>query len=143
MTDNAPYKVITDVAGSIKAIGSQIDLLTSKGNIQECNEKLSSIESAKLGVSTAYTLATLYFMYLKLHGIPTTNDNHPIHSELNRIKTYVEKVNKADITKRNKRNTVSIDSKAAKRIINFELNDNNKEENDHSNISKKLKVQNI
>ena len=149
MSEEVALKSVSDVAASIRSIGNQIDILTSKGNLMECNGKLSTIESAKLDVSTAYTLATLYFMYLKLHGVPTTTENHPIHTELNRIKTYVEKVNKAASTiTKPVHKPASIDTQAAKRMINFELNDNNNNKEESSGditnkSSKKLKVNSV
>eukprot|EP00967_Tisochrysis_lutea_P133016 scaffold232842_cov32-Tisochrysis_lutea.AAC.1 len=80
---------------------------------------LSPLESARLHLMVAYTINTLFYMYLKTQGIEATN--HPVMEELDRVKAYVRKVKevtkemeaKADATKAQ----ISLNASAAQRFI--------------------------
>jgi exosome complex protein LRP1 len=80
---------------------------------------LSPLESARLHLMVAYTINTLFYMYLKTQGITATN--HPVMEELERVKTYIRKVKEvtketemdADASKRQ----LSLNASAAQRFI--------------------------
>lgn len=63
-------------------------------SLVSCTNALSSQEAAKLQVSLAYALASLYFVLLRASGKdPTTESDIPV--EIDRIKQYVIKLNGA------------------------------------------------
>lgn len=80
---------------------------------------LSPLESARLHLMVAYTINTIFYMYLKTQGIPA--NNHPVMEELERVKAYIRKVRnvskeaeeKADTSKRQ----ISLNATAAQRFI--------------------------
>jgi uncharacterized protein (DUF305 family) len=83
-----------------------------KGSVVECTEALSSQEAAKLQVSLAYTLASLYIVLLKASGKDASSDSDISH-EMDRIKQYVVKLN----SKRPNNTNIEV----AKRMINHHL----------------------
>jgi hypothetical protein len=56
----------------------------------ECSAELSPLEDAKLSVSLAYSVASLFFTLQNASGIDATK--HQIQSELSGIKSYVMKL---------------------------------------------------
>jgi len=80
---------------------------------------LPPLESARLHLMVAYTVNTLFYMYLKTQGITATN--HPVMAELERVKTYIRKVK--DVTKATQATVeaserqVSLNASAAQRFI--------------------------
>jgi exosome complex protein LRP1 len=52
--------------------------------------KLDTIERCSMCVLMAYTLNSLYFAYLKAQGVSPLE--HPIMQELERVKTYMDKI---------------------------------------------------
>ncbi|KAH6561304.1 hypothetical protein BASA50_003585 [Batrachochytrium salamandrivorans] len=77
---------------------------------------LEPIDKARLLVTLSYTINSLAFVFLKLQGIqPKT---HPVKKELDRIKTYFEKI---ETVSGGNRNTMQIDQAAAKRFLHHSL----------------------
>lgn len=121
-------KSINNLVAAVRKIDVPIDALLDHEFLELC-ESLQSMEKAKLFVSLAYVLSTLYFLLLKSRGANATESS--IHSELARIKKYVEKVNKAAAdggTVKDKESVESgsariltVDKMAAKRIVHNEL----------------------
>lgn len=62
-------------------------------SLSDCTEKLSDHEAAKLQVSLAYTLASLYFVLLRVSGKDAAHESD-VSTELDRIKQYVVKLNR-------------------------------------------------
>lgn len=74
----------------------------------------------------AFAVSSLYFMMLKTKGISTAN--HPIKEDLTRIKQYVSKIKQLDESSGGestaKKRKVTVDSEAAKRVVEHELASN-------------------
>lgn len=83
--------------------------------LESCIDNLSHSESAKLQVSLAYTLASLYYVLMKATGKDITADRD-ISSEISRIKQYVVKLN----TQANSRKT-TLNVPGTKRTIAHHL----------------------
>jgi len=62
----------------------------SERNYDECAVELSPLEEAKLSVSLAYSVASLYFTLQNAKGEDSTK--HPIQNELNGIRGYVKQI---------------------------------------------------
>ena len=90
----------------------------SPHHLDELCEELRPLESAKLKVSMAYSLASLQFILLQLQG--TDTQYHPIHDDLSRIRDSVQTIN--DLEKRKQK--MVIDEEATARMIQFELSKN-------------------
>ena len=99
------------------------------GLLDDLTDKLNSVENAKLNVSLAYTLGSLYFTLLRSKGKLT--EKHNIKDELMRIKKHVEKIKavEQDIKSVEVKGKLIIDSSAAKRIVSHELSANNEVRN--------------
>jgi hypothetical protein len=64
-------------------------------------EILSTIESAKLHTSLAYSLSTLFFVLMSCKGGRTAVDTrYPIKQEIERVKLYVDKIRRASTPER-------------------------------------------
>jgi exosome complex protein LRP1 len=95
-------------------------------DVSELIEQLTALEGAKLQVALAFSLATLFYIKMNVSGKDLTS--HPIHDELNRIKSFVAQLNKrerilkadnvsASEAELNPSKRPKIDTDAASRII--------------------------
>ncbi|PIA19222.1 hypothetical protein COEREDRAFT_20805, partial [Coemansia reversa NRRL 1564] len=55
--------------------------------------KLTPIQRCELEALVAYSINTLYWVYLKVNGVPPKE--HPVMDELQRVQRYIEKINRA------------------------------------------------
>ncbi|PGH26713.1 hypothetical protein AJ80_01659 [Polytolypa hystricis UAMH7299] len=85
-------------------------------------QKMPVLDKAKLHVLVTYTLESMIFSYLRLHGVNAKE--HPVFKELTRVKQYMEKI-KALETGPEKR-TMTLDKQAAGRFIKHGLAGNDK-----------------
>ncbi|KAJ5613547.1 hypothetical protein N7528_007201 [Penicillium herquei] len=86
------------------------------------SKNLPVMDKAKLHVLVTYTLESLIFSYLRLHGVDAKN--HPVFQELTRVKQYFEKIKilEAEPEQRN----LTLDKDAASRFIKHGLAGNDK-----------------
>ncbi|KAI7834890.1 Sas10/Utp3/C1D family-domain-containing protein [Kickxella alabastrina] len=61
--------------------------------LNEQLSKLSAIERCELEALIAYSIDTLFWIYLKVNGVPPKE--HPVMAELQRVQRYIGKINKA------------------------------------------------
>ncbi|KAN0030026.1 hypothetical protein ACTA71_008170 [Dictyostelium dimigraforme] len=92
--------------------------------LKEHQGSLTPIENAKLNITVAYALNSLFYMYLQTQGV--SPHDHPVKTELDRIKPYILKLKNS--TNENSNNTEEnkpkVDSEAVKRMINNTLSSN-------------------
>ncbi|KAJ9252343.1 hypothetical protein DTO207G8_1942 [Paecilomyces variotii] len=93
-----------------------------KRPLADTSRKLPVMDRAKLHVLITYTLESLIFSYLRLHGVNAKE--HPVFRELTRVKQYFEKI-KALETEPEER-TMTLDKQAAGRFIKHGLAGNDK-----------------
>ena len=93
-------------------------------DLQEIETSCPPIESAKLNVGLAYTLASLYYISLRLKGRSTKE--HPIQKDINRIKVNAAEINKASGENESSSKKTIVNVEATKRVISHELKSNNK-----------------
>ncbi|KAL3472640.1 hypothetical protein BJX99DRAFT_235068 [Aspergillus californicus] len=93
-----------------------------ESTVIETSKKLPVLDKAKFHVMITYTLESLIFSYLRLHGV--NSKEHPVFRELTRVKQYFEKI-KALETEPEKRRMV-LDKQAAGRFIKHGLAGNGK-----------------
>ncbi|KYQ91831.1 hypothetical protein DLAC_07632 [Tieghemostelium lacteum] len=105
--------------------------------LKEHLEKLSPNDSSKLNVTVAYALNALFFMYLQTQGI--SPHEHPVKSELERIKPYFLKLrnlsNKS--TEEEEKPKVQVNVDATSRIINHVVATNKYQEQQQQKKRKK------
>eukprot|EP00937_MAST-01D_sp_MAST-1D-sp2_P003729 g3729.t1 len=76
--------------GAIARVGRRLEPLLSGPRKGELRARLSALEHAQLSVCSSYTVAALFYVLLKTHGINPRE--HPIKQELDRVQRYVGKL---------------------------------------------------
>jgi hypothetical protein len=107
----------------IKETKAKLELFGDQ-SMNDCSSELSSHEAAKLRVSLAYTLASLYFIMKNVQGGGSTSDEG-ITMEINRIKGYVVKLNSVSKESTSSQ-SAKLDSRASKRMIEHHLSENSR-----------------
>ncbi|KIN07649.1 hypothetical protein OIDMADRAFT_81861, partial [Oidiodendron maius Zn] len=85
--------------------------------------KLPLLDKAKLYMLVTYAIESILFSYLRLHGIKARE--HPVFTELTRVKQYLDKIKLAE-NPVGKRENLSLDKDATARIIKAGLSGNDK-----------------
>ncbi|PTU21926.1 hypothetical protein P175DRAFT_0492539 [Aspergillus ochraceoroseus IBT 24754] len=118
----------TDIITLLEQLDDNVDDLEEILNpildstVVETSKKLPVLDKAKFHVLVTYTLESLLFSYLRLHGVNAKE--HPVFRELTRVKQYFEKI-KALETEPEQR-TMTLDKQAASRFIKHGLAGNEK-----------------
>ncbi|KAL0489981.1 exosome complex protein LRP1 [Acrasis kona] len=111
-------------------------------------KQMDAEKRAKLSICCAYTVNTLFYMYLKTQGIdPST---HPCRKEIQRIQTYMQKLREkqAKIEAMKKENSkqedadgrsMKVDAVVAHRLINNILTTSDNNNNNTEESAKKRK----
>lgn len=89
------------------------------GSLAATSRKLPLLDRAKLNVLLVYSIESLLFSYLKLHGAQVKE--HPVFKELTRVKQYFEKIKNAEATPESVRPAVTLNKEAAQRVIKHGL----------------------
>ncbi|KAG9275074.1 nuclear nucleic acid-binding protein C1D [Astyanax mexicanus] len=100
---------LTGFQSSVNNVQSVIQTLMSVSKSEHL--KLDPLEQAKLDLMSAYTLNSLFWMYLVTQGI--NPKEHGIKQELERIRTYMNRVK--EIT--DKKKAARLDKDAASRFV--------------------------
>ncbi|XP_018422445.1 PREDICTED: nuclear nucleic acid-binding protein C1D [Nanorana parkeri] len=118
-----------------KSVGSVDEMLTKMMSVSrsELLQKLDPVEQAKLDLVSAYTLNSLFWVYLVTQGI--NPKEHPVKDELERIRSYMNRVK--EITDRKK--AARLDKGAAQRFIKHALCDLTPEEDSPAKKKSKSK----
>ncbi|XP_057704530.1 nuclear nucleic acid-binding protein C1D [Corythoichthys intestinalis] len=117
--DDYPYEIDEQLKGfesSVSTVKSMLDTLMSMPR-NDLEQKLDPLDQAKLDLMSAYTLNSLFWMYLVTQGVNPRE--HGIKQELERIRTYMSRVK--DIT--DKKKAARLDKDAAGRFLRNALYD--------------------
>ncbi|XP_029511257.1 nuclear nucleic acid-binding protein C1D [Oncorhynchus nerka] len=101
---------LTGFESSVGAVNNMVQTILSMPR-NELVKKLDPLEQAKLDLMSAYSLNSLFWMYLVTQGI--NPKEHAIKQELERIRTYMNRVK--EITDRRK--AARLDKAAASRFL--------------------------
>ncbi|XP_064780483.1 nuclear nucleic acid-binding protein C1D [Oncorhynchus masou masou] len=101
---------LTGFESSVGAVNNMVQTIISMPR-NELVKKLDPLEQAKLDLMSAYSLNSLFWMYLVTQGI--NPKEHAIKQELERIRTYMNRVK--EITDRRK--AARLDKAAASRFL--------------------------
>ncbi|KIY73517.1 hypothetical protein CYLTODRAFT_416893 [Cylindrobasidium torrendii FP15055 ss-10] len=113
MADTSKAKAkLANLSKSLSELEDNLEPLLAQ-TLPEALLPLDALQQAKLQTTLSYVIHDLVFIYLKSRGIdPRT---HPVFGELERVKEYFGKIDKAEAS--NKQRTVTVDKGAAERFI--------------------------
>ncbi|KAI3362787.1 hypothetical protein L3Q82_001841 [Scortum barcoo] len=117
--EDYPHEIDEQLTGfhsSVSSVRNMLDKLMSMPR-NELLQKLDPLDQAKLDLMSAYTLNSLFWMYLVTQGVNPRE--HGIKQELERIRTYMNKVK--EIT--DKKKAARLDKGAASRFLRNALYD--------------------
>nr|XP_020457422.1 nuclear nucleic acid-binding protein C1D [Monopterus albus]XP_020457423.1 nuclear nucleic acid-binding protein C1D [Monopterus albus] len=118
-TDDYPHEIDEQLTGfdsSVSSVKTMLDKLMSMHR-NDLLQKLNPLDQAKLDLMSAYTLNSLFWMYLVTQGVNPRE--HGIKQELERIRTYMNRVK--EIT--DKKKAARLDKGAAARFLRNALYD--------------------
>uniref|UniRef100_A0A3B3U2G6 Nuclear nucleic acid-binding protein C1D n=1 Tax=Poecilia latipinna TaxID=48699 RepID=A0A3B3U2G6_9TELE len=118
-TEDYPQEIdeqLTTFDSSVNAVKTMLEKLMSMSR-NDLMQKLDPLEQAKLDLMSVYTLNSLFWMYLVTKGINPRE--HGIKQELERIRTYMNRVK--EIT--DKKKAARLDKGAASRFLRNALFD--------------------
>ncbi|KAK7902133.1 hypothetical protein WMY93_018902 [Mugilogobius chulae] len=131
-SEDYPYEIDEQLTGfdsSVSNVKGMLESLISMPR-NDLLQKLEPLDQAKLDLMSVYTLNSLFWMYLVTQGINPRE--HGIKQELERIRTYMNKVK--EIT--DKKKAARLDKAAASRFLRNALFDP-EEKNSAKKASKK------
>ncbi|NXE93841.1 C1D protein, partial [Menura novaehollandiae] len=107
-----------------QSLGSVDEMLKTMVSVprSELQQKLDPLDQAKLDLVSVYTLNSMFWVYLATQGI--NPKEHPVKQELERIRTYMNKVK--EIT--DKKKASKLDKGAASRFVKNALWEPNADE---------------
>ncbi|KAJ7365573.1 DNA-binding protein c1d [Desmophyllum pertusum] len=113
-----PEEVTESLETFHEALGKVEDVFKPllETSVDDLKEKMNPLQTAKLDLVVAYAINSMFWMYLTTQGINPRQ--HPVKSELDRIKKYMGKVKEAT---EKKEASVRIDKGAAKRFVKSAL----------------------
>lgn len=132
---------VTELKESLANVKSQVAVVDKLNSLTDMDATLGLKSSAELNISLAFAISSMYFMMMKTKGISTAN--HPIKEDLARIKQYVGKIRKLDTDSNGdsaaKKRKITVDSEAAKPVVQHELASNKEISSTGSNEVVKVK----
>jgi exosome complex protein LRP1 len=123
LVDELPDDVkapLLDFDLALREVEEQVAELTER-DWGELTSGMSPLEVSRLNVTCAYTLNTLFFIYLKTQGLPTSD--HPVKQELDRVRQYLKKVKGVSNQAAEQKANVRLNAEAARRFITHALSD--------------------
>ncbi|XP_006260751.1 PREDICTED: nuclear nucleic acid-binding protein C1D [Gavialis gangeticus] len=133
--DEYPAEIQDYLSAFEKSLGCVDEMLKTMMSVSrsELLQKLDPLEQAKLDLVSAYTLNSMFWVYLATQGI--NPKDHPVKQELERIRTYMNRVK--ELT--DKKKASKLDKGAAARFVRNALWESASEKEPTSKISNKAK----
>ncbi|KAJ1644749.1 hypothetical protein J3B02_005687 [Coemansia erecta] len=115
MADRKLPKHIDQLDAALHQVQQSLGPILSQP-LSETLPRLSAIERCELEALIVYAIDTLFWIYLKINGVPPKE--HPVMNELQRVQRYIAKVNKAKgVDEKKDERTMRVDREAADRFI--------------------------
>ncbi|KAK4192592.1 Sas10/Utp3/C1D family-domain-containing protein [Podospora australis] len=116
---------VSDVTPQLEQLDEDLTALQDAlkpllGDLGDLSSKLPLLDKAKLYVLTSYAIESLLFSALRLNEVDTKN--HPVFTELTRVKQYFEKIQKLETPPAERETTVN--TEAVARFVRNDLGDN-------------------
>ncbi|KAF9504962.1 hypothetical protein BS47DRAFT_597816 [Hydnum rufescens UP504] len=112
-----PGIILTSFSASLDNLEEVLEPLIAK-TLSQNTETLETIDKAKLQVLVAYVIQDLVLIYLKTRGLDPAK--HAVTEELNRVKSYFEKISSAENPQTR---GLALDKAAANRFIKAAINE--------------------
>ncbi|XP_044146758.1 nuclear nucleic acid-binding protein C1D [Bufo gargarizans] len=118
-TEDYPMEIHEYLVAFNDSVSTVDDMLNKMISVSrsELLQKIDPLEQAKLDLASAYTLNSLFWIYLTTQGV--NPKEHAVKGELERIRSYMNRVK--EITDRKK--AARLDKRAAQRFIKHALSD--------------------
>ncbi|KAG9484532.1 nuclear nucleic acid-binding protein C1D isoform X2 [Eleutherodactylus coqui] len=118
-TEDYPMEIHEYLVAFNDSIGAVDEMLNKMMSVprSELLQKIDPLEQAKLDLVSAYTLNSLFWVYLTTQGV--NPKEHAVKGELERIRSYMNRIK--EMTDRKK--AARLDKGAAKRFIQHALCD--------------------
>ncbi|ETI27593.1 hypothetical protein G647_00042 [Cladophialophora carrionii CBS 160.54] len=123
MDTKATIELVDELQENIEDLEDNLGSLLND-SLAATSRKLPLLDRAKLNVLLVYSIESLLFSYLRLHGVPVKE--HPVFKELTRVKQYFEKIKTAEAGPESARPAVTLNKEAAARVIRHGLAGNEK-----------------
>ncbi|KAJ9608070.1 hypothetical protein H2200_007058 [Cladophialophora chaetospira] len=118
MDTKAVIELVDELQENLEDLEDNLGSIPS-GSLAATSRKLPLLDRAKLNVLLVYSIESLLFSYLKLHGAQVKE--HPVFKELTRVRQYFEKIKSAEAGPTSARPTVTLNKEAATRVIKHGL----------------------
>ncbi|EXJ73128.1 uncharacterized protein A1O5_04277 [Cladophialophora psammophila CBS 110553] len=123
MDTKAVIELVDELEENLEDLEDNLEPVLS-GALSATTKKLPLLDRAKLNVLLVYSIESLIFSYLKLHGVQAKE--HSVFKELTRVKQYFEKIKRSEATPQNSQPNLSLDKDAAGRFVKHALAGNEK-----------------
>ncbi|KAJ2770315.1 hypothetical protein IWQ56_002210 [Coemansia nantahalensis] len=111
-------KQVDQLAAAVEQVHAALGPVLSQP-LGDILPKLTLIQRCELEALVAYSIHTLFWIYLKVNGVPPKA--HPVMTELQRVQRYMEKINRAKGAGAPEQRAVKVDADAADRFIRSAL----------------------
>lgn len=113
MNEDYPVEIHDSLTALESSLGAVDDMLKTMMSVSrnELLQKLDPLEQAKVDLVSAYTLNSMFWVYLATQGV--NPKEHPVKQELERIRVYMNRVK--EIT--DKKKAAKLDRGAASRFV--------------------------
>lgn len=113
MNEDYPVEIHDSLTALESSLGAVEDMLKTMMSVSrnELLQKLDPLEQAKVDLVSAYTLNSMFWVYLATQGV--NPKEHPVKQELERIRVYMNRVK--EIT--DKKKAAKLDRGAASRFV--------------------------
>lgn len=113
MNEDYPVEIHESLTALESSLGAVDDMLKTMMAVSrnELLQKLDPLEQAKVDLVSAYTLNSMFWVYLATQGV--NPKEHPVKQELERIRVYMNRVK--EIT--DKKKAAKLDRGAASRFV--------------------------
>ncbi|KAJ2707582.1 hypothetical protein FB645_000559 [Coemansia sp. IMI 203386] len=115
MADKKLSKHVDQLDAALQQVQQSLGPILSQP-LSETLPRLSAIERCELEALVVYSIDTLFWIYLKINGVPPKE--HPVMNELQRVQRYIAKINKAKgVQEKKNERPMKVDKEAANRFI--------------------------
>jgi exosome complex protein LRP1 len=118
MDTNAVLELIDELQDNLEELEENLAPI-STSSLATTSRSLPLLDRAKLNTLLVYSIESLLFSYLKIHGVQVKE--HPVFKELTRVKQYFAKINAAENPAETAQPAARLNKDAAARVIKHEL----------------------
>ncbi|ORX68278.1 hypothetical protein DL89DRAFT_268777 [Linderina pennispora] len=114
MSDAKVQKSVDKLSAELARVEASLQPILGHG-MAELLPKLTALQRCELSALVAYSIETLFWIYMKANGVPPKE--HPVMKELQRIQRHMAKIDAAKGTAQAEKRPMQLDKTAAERFI--------------------------